>query len=127
MVIITTRTINCTTGTFLTNRLVSDYDNIDQLSDIKDMYQLFKNYKSNLNVEGQNKYANLYYSLDPYMTPFYNSTISNDVFNSQSGTIIEGNVNDNITAIVDSLGDLYSTIASNNELIKLTNFSLLFI
>jgi hypothetical protein len=96
---------------------VSDYENIDQMSDIIQMEQLFKNYKSNKNVEGQNKYNNLYYSLDPYMTPFYSLPIeNNNVFNSQNGVIVESSVNTNITAIVDNLSDLYSTIVSNNEI-----------
>jgi len=96
---------------------VSDYENIEQTNDIIQMEQLFKNYKTNKNVEGQNKYNNLYYSLDPYMTPFYSLPIENNtVFNSQNGVIVESSVNTNITAIVDNLSDLYSTIVSNNEI-----------
>ena len=100
------------------NNIVSDYEIIDEKENMLQMEQLFKNYRSNKNVEGQNKYHNLYYSLDPYMTPFYSLPIdsnTNSVFNSQNGIIVESSVNNDINAIIDNLSDLYSSIVSNNE------------
>ena len=52
-------------------RRYDDYETINIDEDIVSMSTLFKNYKSNNGIEGQNKYTNLYYSLDPYLTPFY--------------------------------------------------------
>ena len=95
-----------------------DYETIDENEDLLRMNTLFKNYKANTGVEGQNKYTNLYYSLDPYMTPFYsvNPESVEDVFAKSNGIIIEGNVETNINAIIDNLGELYSTVVSRSEL-----------
>jgi tRNA-binding EMAP/Myf-like protein len=95
-----------------------DYEMIDDNQDILELSNLFKSYKSNKSVEGQNKYSNLYHSVDPYMTPFYsvNPDKAEDVYSKPNGIIIEGNVETNINAIVDNLGDLYSTIVSNSEI-----------
>jgi hypothetical protein len=51
------------------------------------------------------------------MTPFYSVNVDsvNDVFNQPNGIIIEGNVETDINAIVDNLGDLYSTIVGQSE------------
>jgi len=106
---------------YLSNKSISstfsDFDNIDQTTDLLQMEKLFKNFKESKNVEGQNKYNNLYYSLDSYMTPFFPiPTENNTVFNSQNGVIVESDVQTNINAIVDNLSDLYSTVVSNNEI-----------
>ncbi len=99
------------------NSNFSDFDNIDQTTDLLQMEKLFKNFRESKNVEGQNKYDNLYYSLDSHMTPFFPiPTENNTVFNSQNGVIVEADVQSNISAIVDNLSDLYSTVVSNNEI-----------
>ena len=94
-----------------------DYEDIDENENLLRMDTLFKNYKANKGVEGQNKYTNLYYSLDPYLTPFYsvNPGSVEDVFAKSNGIIIEGNVSTNINAIIDNLGDLYSTVIGRSE------------
>jgi hypothetical protein len=96
-----------------------DYEIIDEDRDLLEMHTLFKNYKSNKSVEGQNKYSNLYYSLDPYLTPFYSveQGAVEDVFTKPNGIIIEANVESNINAIVDNLGKLYSNVVTGSEII----------
>ena len=95
-----------------------DYETIDEESSVLEINTLFKNYKANRSVEGQNKYTNLYYSLDPYMTPFYpiNTGSTEDVFQKSNGIIIEANVETNINAIIDNLGELYSNVVSRSEI-----------
>jgi len=95
-----------------------DYETILENENLLELQSLFKNYRANQSVEGQNKYSNLYYSIDPYLTPFYsiNPGSMEDVFAASNGIIIEGDVNSNINAIVDNLGDLYSTVVSNSEI-----------
>ena len=95
-----------------------DYETINENNDLLRMDTLFKNFKSNNGIEGQNKYTNLYYSVDPYLTPFYsvNPESVEDVFAKSNGIIIEGNVETNINAIVDNLGELYSTVVGRSEL-----------
>lgn len=96
---------------------MDDYETINENEDLIMMETLFKNYRGNSGVEGQNKYTNLYYSLDPYLTPFYSvpPSPSDDVFSKSTGIIIEGNVETNINAIIDNLGDLYSTVIGRSE------------
>ena len=99
-------------------RRYDDYETISENDNLLELQTLFKNYRANQTIEGQNKYSNLYYSIDPYMTPFYsiNPGSTEDVFATSNGIIIEGDVNSNINAIVDNLGDLYSTVVSNSEI-----------
>jgi hypothetical protein len=99
-------------------RRYDDYETLNANESLLEMSTIFKNYRANQLVEGQNKYSNLYYSLDPYMTPFYsvNPEVSNDVFSSTNGIIIEGDVASNINVIVDNLSDLYSTVVSRSEI-----------
>jgi len=99
-------------------RRYDDYETILENENLLELQSLFKNYRANQSIEGQNKYSNLYYSIDPYMTPFYsiNPGSTEDVFASSNGIIIEGDVNSNLNAIVDNLGDLYSTVVSNSEI-----------
>ena len=98
----------------------NDYEYLDENSSLLEMETYFKNYRSNQSVEGQNKYSNLYYSLDPYLTPFYSvrPDEQTDVFSSSAGVIIEGDVQGDINAIIDNLGQLYSTVIGRSELIN---------
>jgi hypothetical protein len=99
---------------------VSDVDIILQNENLIEIESLFKNYKSNQTIEGQNKYSQLYQTLDPYLTPFYSNNINNsdNVFSNSNGIIIEGEVQSNINAIVDNLGQLYSTVVKKSQLIN---------
>jgi len=98
-------------------RRYEDFETINENETLLEMQTLFKNYRANQSVEGQNKYGNLYYSLDPYMTPFYsiNPDATDDVFSSTNGIIIEADVATNTNAIIDNLGELYSTIVAKSE------------
>ena len=95
-----------------------DYETLNENDSNLEMETIFKKYRENQTIEGQNKYTNLYYSLDPYMTPFYslNPDSSEDVFTKSNGVIIEGNVATEINAIIDNLGDLYSTVVAKSEI-----------
>jgi len=96
-----------------------DYETIYLDENLLQMETLFKNYKSNVSTDGQNKYTGLYNSLESYLTPFFSvdPESSENVFNTNTnGIIIEGNVESNINAIIDNLGDLYSTIVDKAEL-----------
>jgi len=94
-----------------------DFETIPENENLLEMSTLFRKYKSNEGIEGQNKYTSLYSSLNQYMTPFMsdNPEVSGNVFNSSNGIIIEGNVNSNINAIIDNLGELYSTVVTRSN------------
>ena len=93
---------------------LNDIEYMDENANLLEMSTLFKNYKSNEGGEGQNKYTELYNSLNKYMTPFMtqNPDLVDNVFNSSNGLIVEANVNSDINAIIDNLGELYSTVVS---------------
>ena len=97
-----------------------DYETINETVQNRELHSLFKKYKSNQSVEGQNKYASLYSSLDPYMTPFYsiNPEVVNNVFTATDGIIIEGTVESNVNVIINNLGDLYSSIVSKSQIMN---------
>lgn len=100
-----------------------DYETINLNEDLKEMSSLFV-VRQNTNRMGTSKYERYssftYRQFDKYMTPFYsvNPDSVNDVFSEPNGIIIEGNVETDINAIVDNLGDLYSTIVGNSELVN---------
>jgi hypothetical protein len=88
-----------------------DIEVIPEMHNIAEMSSLFRRYKSNEGIEGQNKYSGLYSALNPYLTPFSSiNAESSDAFNSENRIIVEGTVQSNINAIIDNLGDLYSTV-----------------
>jgi len=87
---------------------VGDIEIIPEMQNIAEMSSLFRRYKSNEGIEGQNKYAGLYSALNPYLTPF--STVNAENSEAENRIIVEGNVATNINAIIDNLGDLYSTV-----------------
>ena len=94
-----------------------DYETIDLTEDLKEMSSLYITKKSSQTDKA--KYSSFtYQSFDKYMTPFYSidSESMNDAFSEPNGIIIEGNVETNINAIVDNLGDLYSSIIEKSEL-----------
>lgn len=94
-----------------------DYETLNITEDLKEMSSLFVTRRSTRT--NKNEYSSFTYkALDSYMTPFYsvNPDSINDVFSQPNGIIIEGNVETNINAIIDNLGDLYSTIVGNSEI-----------
>lgn len=94
----------------------SDIEVIPENQNILEMSSLFRRYKSNEGIEGQNKYSGLYSALNPYLTPFSSGNMeSGDAFNSENRIIVEGNVKTNINAIIDNLNDLYSTVIVNGR------------
>ena len=87
---------------------INDLEYLEDTSDLLEMNSIFRLYKSNEGVEGQNKYSELYNSLNSYMTPF----MSENPDNVKNNVIVEANVNSDINAIIDNLGELYSTVVS---------------
>ena len=95
---------------------VNDIEVIPENTNLLEMSSLFKRYKSNEGIEGQNKYSGLYSALNPYLTPFSSENLENaSAFNSENRVIIEGRVNSNINAIIDNLGELYSTVVTRGQ------------
>ena len=93
--------------------LFGDYDLINQDQDIKQMKQQFTNFKSNSGGEEQNKYIELYNSLNSYMTPFETEQIS-----VNNNAILDTDVNADMNVIIDNLGDLYSTVVANDDIVS---------
>ena len=99
----------------------NDYETINLEEDLKEISSLFV-VRQKTNRMGTSKYERYssftYKSFDKYMTPFYpvNPDSVNDIFTEPNGIIIEGNVETDINAIVDNLGDLYSTIVGNSDI-----------
>ena len=94
-----------------------DYETINLNEDINEMSSLFVTRKSTRTDKPE--YCSFTYKqFDKYMTPFYsvNPDSVNDVFAESNGIIIEGNVESDINAIIDNLGDLYSTIIGKSEI-----------
>jgi RNase H-fold protein (predicted Holliday junction resolvase) len=90
---------------------INDIQYVDMDKDLNELSTLFKNYRANVVSEGQNKYAELYNSVNPFLTPFLNDSLAEPI----QGEIVTGNINSNINAIIDNLGDLYSTVVANDS------------
>jgi hypothetical protein len=88
-----------------------DVELIPENQNILEMAQLFRNYKSNEGIEGQNKYAELYSSLNKHTVPF--SSENPDVVDRN--IIVEASVASELNVIIDNLGELYSTVVSKGE------------
>jgi hypothetical protein len=91
---------------------INDIEYVDINRDLIDLTALFKNYRANIGGEGQNRYTELYGAINPLLTPFSNV---DEHDNENNRTIVTAQVTSNINAIIDNLGDLYSTIVSNDE------------
>ena len=91
--------------------LFGDYELINQDDNLVEMKQKFKNAKSNSGGEEQNRYIELYNSLNSYMTPF-----ENDLTNKNQ--IVETSVNSDMNVIIDNLGDLYSTVVAKDAIVN---------
>jgi len=93
-----------------------DIEVIPENENLLEMESLFRRYKSNEGIEGQNKYSGLYSAINPYMTPFVTDIGENaTAFNSEDRVIVEATVNSNMNAIIDNLDDLYSTVVSRGK------------
>jgi hypothetical protein len=98
------------------------YNHSESMLAISEAFRSRSNRKDERQVKKFVSYGNPYVTdphiIDPYMTPFYpiNPEERKDVFNSSNGIIIEGNVESNLNAIIDNLGDLYSTVVSKSEI-----------
>ena len=93
-----------------------DVEDIPEMNNILEMSSLFRRYKSNEGIEGQNKYSGLYSALNPYLTPFLSANVEqSDAFSSENRVIVEGTVQSNINAIVDNLGEMYSTVVNRGN------------
>ena len=88
----------------------TDIDVLNTIESVKNMNDIYNNYKSNVSSDSVNKYSNLYNSLNEEMTPFIslNKEQSNNV-------IYEQEVTSNINTVVNNLGDLNSSVAKNNN------------
>jgi len=87
---------------------------IDQ--DIDEMKIIFDRYKSNDTPSDQNKYFNLISELNPYLTPFQQTDAE-----STYDVISDINILNDVNAIIDNLGDFYSSVAEN-DIIKTKKF-----
>lgn len=84
--------------------------------DVHDLTALFAQYKQNAGAaEGQSQYQRLYQSLDPYFTPFARPPGGGSGSGSGGLLLAEGGVQSDLTAIVDTLGDLYSSVVHRAE------------
>jgi hypothetical protein len=112
------------------NNNINDYPDIISLSmseNMSDLEKIFKNYKSNDTPIEMNKYVTMIKETNPYMTPFDNDTTNrmnqeiniNQYLNQDY--IYNNTVHDNFEAIIDNLGDFYSSVLNNN-LIKSKRF-----
>lgn len=113
-----------------TNNNINDYPDIVSLSlseNMSDLEKVFNNYKSNDTPIEMNKYVSMMKEINQYMTPFENNT--NDRMNQEitinqylnKDYIYNTSVNDNFEAIIDNLGDFYSSVLNSN-LIKSKRF-----
>ena len=93
-----------------------DVESIPEVNNILETSSLFRRYKSNEGIEGQNKYSGLYSALNPYLTPFSSANLEHsDAFSSENRIIVEGTVQTNINAIIDNLGEMYSTVVTRGK------------
>jgi len=77
---------------------------------VKDINQLFINYKQTGLPDAQNKYIDLYSQLNPEMTPF------DSINPEKTGDIIcEHRVESDINAVIDNLDNLYSSVSKNSK------------
>ncbi len=99
-------------------RRYDDYEMLNLNDDLLEISSLYASRQSN-RENNKTRYTSFTFkSFDKYMTPFYsiNPELANDVFAEPNGIIIEGNVETDVNAIIDNLGDFYSTVVGNSEL-----------
>ena len=89
----------------------TDVVNIDLTHDIERIRELIDTYKSNDMPTDQNKYAELYSSLNPYFTPY--DLVADE---QKEGIIDEKTTFADINTVIDNLEDMYSSIYSSNAI-----------
>ena len=89
----------------------NDVVNIDLSTDIGHIRELIDTYRSNDMPVDQNKYAELYASLNPYFTPY--DMVADE---SKAGIIDERMTLSNINTVIDNLEEMYSSIFSSNAI-----------
>jgi hypothetical protein len=98
---------------------IGDIEIIPENQNFLEMSQLFRNYKTNEGIEGQNKYVELYNSLNRYTTPFSgeNPDALGSIFSpvNGNGVIVEAQIASDLNVIIDNLGELYSTVVSRGN------------
>jgi hypothetical protein len=94
----------------------SDIISLNTSEDAKNIETIINTYKSNDSPAEQNKYYHLISELDPYFTPFDEPDVE-----SLYDTICSINVRNDVNAIIDNLGDFYSSIVEN-DIIKTRRF-----
>ena len=90
----------------------SDFISLKLFEDsLQKINEIVMNYKSNRTSEEQNKYNIMINELNTYLTPFedVNPESIKDYFN---GIFVKNN----ITALIDNLGDFYSSVSLNDEI-----------
>jgi len=97
-------------GTEIDVESYSDVINIEVDADSAKINEIIENYKSDDLPDGENKYAALYSSLNPYFTPFDN--VDDE---KPADVIADKEVFDNINTIVNNLEDMYSSIFTGNS------------
>jgi hypothetical protein len=88
-----------------------EFTNLSLLGERTDESELFRLYKNNSIPDENNSYNYLISKLNYHFTPFDNPS-------DFSYKLTSLNVNDNINAIIDNLGELSSIVVKNDELVK---------
>jgi hypothetical protein len=84
---------------------------LDLTNDLGEMENIVRNYKSGATGEENIKYVTLMSELNPYFTPY------DDVNPESIKDVLYGEeVKTNINAIIDNLGDFYSSVAVNDNI-----------
>uniref|UniRef100_A0A6C0KY74 Uncharacterized protein n=1 Tax=viral metagenome TaxID=1070528 RepID=A0A6C0KY74_9ZZZZ len=84
---------------------------LDLTTELEEMQNIVKIYKSGTTGEENMKYATMMSDLNPYLTPF------DDVNPESIKDVLYGEeVQTNINAIIDNLGDFYSSVAVNDNI-----------
>jgi hypothetical protein len=83
------------------------------MDSIKNMNEKFHKYKTNNGSETQNRYVELYSSLNPEMTPFF--SIDPEKNNE---IIFEKEVEDDMNVIINNLNDLYSSVSKSANIVS---------
>ena len=92
---------------------LSDTIPLQTTESIQEIKQLFNNYRSNTSATENNKYIELYRGLNNPMTPF--TSVSPDINNH---VICEHDVMSDMNVIIDNLGQLYSSVAVNSNILS---------
>ena len=90
---------------------ISDVSLFTTKESVEDISQLFNNYRQTGFPEAQNKYIELYTSLNPQMTPF--ESINPE---KMDGIICENYVQSDMNTVVENIDNLYSSVSKNGNI-----------